>query len=106
MRTRPSLPCVRPDADRPKADGSGCSNHCGFCFEGMDYTWQQIEASETVTLATVIEIINTNEDTTRTSTLINEVPEGYTLPPTNADGTQIAVVTYITEGDREVSTTL
>jgi len=53
-----------------------------------------------MTAGTIVSIINSVDDTTKTSTIWNELPSGLTLPATNAEGTHIATVSYY-EGDAE-----
>ena len=48
--------------------------------------------------ATVIEIVNTPAGTMRTTSIFNDLPAGYTLPPTNAEGTHVHTVPYARSG--------
>ena len=49
----------------------------------------------TIIAATVVEVVNTDDDTTSLSTEYNDIPAGYTIPTnTNAQGTQTFPVTY------------
>ncbi|KAK0631546.1 hypothetical protein B0T14DRAFT_559335 [Immersiella caudata] len=52
-----------------------------------------IEEEKTGTVV-VVQIINTVLDTTRYSTIGNQLPSGYQPPPTNSAGTKIATITY------------
>jgi hypothetical protein len=61
--------------------------------------------STTIEAATVWEIVNTVANTTRTTTSFNELPSGYTPPPTNQDGTHIEKVAYTRSG-QVLTTTL
>jgi hypothetical protein len=46
----------------------------------------------------VVSIINTVSNTTRITTIAEEVPAGFTPPPTNSAGTRIASITYSHQG--------
>ena len=52
------------------------------------YTWSERGVSSTFTAATIITIINTVLNTTRTSTVLNPVPPSIDVPPHNSLGTQ------------------
>jgi hypothetical protein len=51
-------------------------------------------------------IINDDTGVTRTSLVFNDLPDGYTLPPVNEDGTQIWSFPYTLPGGAVSSTTL
>ena len=65
---------------------------------GLYTWWPYISFSKTITAATVVVLVNTARNTTVTSTLFNELPSGYTLPPRNAAGTQVQTVYYNRSG--------
>ncbi|EEP79553.1 predicted protein [Uncinocarpus reesii 1704] len=67
------------------------------------YKWYPHMFSSTIVAATVVKIVNTVAGTTRTSTIYNDLPSGYTLPPTNEDGTQVATVTYSQQGSTKTT---
>ncbi|EER27211.1 hypothetical protein CPC735_025470 [Coccidioides posadasii C735 delta SOWgp] len=76
-----------------------CTPYCKVEVEPVyTFTWYPMEFSTTVVAATVIEIVNTLVGTTRTSTISNDLPSGYTPPATNDDGTQVTTVTYSQQG--------
>lgn len=64
-----------------------------------------MEFSTTIVAATVIEIINTASNTTRTTTVYNELPDGLTVPSTNAAETHIEQIVYTRSGE-ELTTEL
>ncbi|KAF4540810.1 Mucin-2-like [Lasiodiplodia theobromae] len=57
-------------------------------------SWYTNEVTENITYATVITIINTVRNTTRYVTSTVDLPDGYTLPPTNEAGTRLCSVIY------------
>lgn len=59
----------------------------------------------TLVAATVVEIVNTVSKTTRTTTILNQLPSGNNLAPTNSAGTHTEKVTYTRLG-KAVSTDL
>jgi hypothetical protein len=78
---------------------TACSNNCTVCAaDPYSYYWTAYTITETLVAATVIEIVNTLAGTTRTTTIFNDLPAGYTLPPTNAEGTHVQTVTYTRSG--------
>lgn len=84
-----------------RGTAQSCSAKCVITLGGVNHRWTTKSATATVTAATVVEIVNTDLDTTRTSTIFNDDVE---LPTsTNSDGTVTQVVTYTYKG--EVSTT-
>ncbi|KAF2427506.1 hypothetical protein EJ08DRAFT_662813 [Tothia fuscella] len=73
-----------------------CAGKCGFRFPDNNYlTWQAISITANFTHATVVEVINTVRNTTRYSTIFNEVPANITVPPTNKAGTRVATTTIV-----------
>ncbi|KIW95868.1 uncharacterized protein Z519_02932 [Cladophialophora bantiana CBS 173.52] len=61
--------------------------------------WTPRAFDTTIVAATVVQVINTDLDTTKTSTVFNKLPAGYTIPTnTNAKGTQTVEVTYWSTG--------
>ena len=74
---------------------TACSNSCSVCaVNPYTYSWTPYSITGSVVAATVIDIVNTLEDTTRTTTIFDVLPSGYSLPPTNADGTHVQSITY------------
>ncbi|KAI1977662.1 hypothetical protein LOZ53_003581 [Ophidiomyces ophidiicola] len=63
-----------------------------------EYRWFPMPISTTIVAATIVKIVNTVKGTTRTSTIYNSLPSGYTLPPTNSDGKQVSTLTYTQQG--------
>lgn len=57
-------------------------------------SWYTNEVTQNITYATVITIINTVRNTTRYVTSTVDLPDGYTLPPTNEAGTRLCPVNY------------
>jgi hypothetical protein len=84
-----------PDSNQ-EPDPGDCSDDCGFAASGTKLVWQELPPASVTPLGTVFIFVNTVEDTTRFSTSTNQIP---TFPPTNADGTRVATVTYINGGD-------
>jgi len=61
--------------------------------------WTPRYFDTTIVAATVVEVINTDVDATRVTTIYNEIPAGYTIPTnTNSLGTQTVQVTYLRTG--------
>ncbi|KAI9747628.1 MAG: hypothetical protein M1815_004018 [Lichina confinis] len=58
-----------------------------------------VEFTETITAATVVRIINNSTNTTRTTTITNELPPGITPPATNEAGTRVETVTITRPGN-------
>ncbi|KAI9766723.1 MAG: hypothetical protein M1840_006367 [Geoglossum simile] len=75
--------------------GVACS---AWAAEATIYQWDQLTFNTTIVAATVIEIVNTEDSTTKTTTVFNKLPGGYTLPPMNSQGTQVATITYSRTG--------
>lgn len=74
--------------------GVQCAVNCTVSYPSIwSYTWQRIDYTTTVTAATIVYIVNTKANTTRTVTKSNKLPYSYELPPTNAAGTQVATIT-------------
>ncbi|KAF2267580.1 hypothetical protein CC78DRAFT_419641, partial [Lojkania enalia] len=65
--------------------------------------WYPYSFTESIIAATLIVIVNTIYNTTTTSLKLAELPSGYTLPPTNADGTHVSMVTYPRSGNVETT---
>ena len=101
--------CLILDAAFSQSGASGlgangdCVNNCTFIAYGVRLEWREITASTTIALATILEIVNTDEGTTRTTTVRNELPPGTALPHTDADGTRVDTLTYTYQG-QELST--
>jgi len=83
--------------------GSGCSATYPYKWS---YTWQREEHDTTITAATVVYVVNTRTNATRTVTKYNELPAGYTLPPVNAAGTRITILTIPHGPSGNTTTTL
>lgn len=58
----------------------------------VSHYWEKISAIENITIATVLYVVNNSTNTTRTTTVSNEIPRGYTLPDTNEAGTRISTL--------------
>jgi len=81
------------------ASATTCANDCTVCAANpVIYSWTPYTITGTIIAATVVEIVNTADDITRTTTIFNDLPSDYTYPPTNADGTQTRLVTYTRSG--------
>jgi hypothetical protein len=80
--------------------GQSCKADCTVTVYAIeDLRWTPRYFSTTIVAATVVQIVNTDLDTTRTTTVFNELPAGYTAPTnTNAQGTQTVQVTYLRSG--------
>jgi len=70
------------------------------------FGWVPISFNTTITAATVIAIVNTVANTTRYSTKYNDLPPGYTLPPTNDAGTQTTTISKTYNHNSTFTTTL
>jgi len=60
------------------------------------YVWVKQTVTATLTAATIVYVVNNRTNTTRTETIFNSLPDGFTLPPTNVEGTHTAVITVAT----------
>lgn len=65
-------------------------------------TWSQRVFTETIKVADVTLIINRRANTTKTVTNYIPIPDGYTMPPVDAAGSQIVTVT--TDYDKSLTT--
>lgn len=76
------------------------SASCTILGQGGIQYWADKAYSQTARAGTVVvvQVINTILNTTRFSTVGNNVPSGYVPPPTNAAGTKIATVAYMHQG--------
>jgi hypothetical protein len=54
--------------------------------------WTSFKPTETITAATVKLIVNKDTNTTRTTTILNELPSGLETVPTNTAGTRTITV--------------
>jgi hypothetical protein len=78
---------------------TSCQADCSVCATAPHtFSWAPYTFTDTFVAATVVEVINTREGTTKTSTVFNELPDGYAPPPTNAAGTQTTQITYTRSG--------
>ncbi|KKY16083.1 hypothetical protein UCDDS831_g07314 [Diplodia seriata] len=59
-----------------------------------DWYWSKLYVSTTLTAATKYIVINRKTNTTSTKIVYADLPEGFTLPPTDAAGTQAVVTTF------------
>jgi len=83
----------------PSTTATSCQNDCTVCASTpSSLFWTPYSFTETFLAATVVEVINTIDGTTRTSTIFNEVPAGYTQPSTNSAGTHITLLSYTRSG--------
>ena len=80
------------------ASQDACPANCSITGVPQGYMagWSAIETGTTLTAATIIEIINTDLGTTRTTTIYND---NIRLPSTNAQGTRTQLVTYTRDGE-------
>ncbi|PMD53223.1 uncharacterized protein K444DRAFT_635575 [Hyaloscypha bicolor E] len=83
---------------RPTATACQYSNCSVSATRGEKFGWEQKNFNTTIVAATVVTIVNTNLQTSRLTTIFNALLAGYTLPPTNSDGTVIQRITYTTLG--------
>jgi hypothetical protein len=82
-----------------------CSSNCSVTATQPEYWyWTPYTFSTTIVAATVVEIIDTVVQTTRTTTIFNKLPSDYTRPETNAAGTQVQTITFKRSG--QVQTTV
>ncbi|KAH9208077.1 hypothetical protein DL95DRAFT_312527, partial [Leptodontidium sp. 2 PMI_412] len=78
----------------PTASICSISNCSVSASHGQAFGWEQRMVNTTIVAATVVTIVNTNANTSRVTTLFNSLPDGYTLPPTNSEGTVTQRITY------------
>ena len=74
-----------------------CVANCSAGEVVERYYWASQSITATLTAATIVYVVDQEKKTTRTETRFNELPDGVTLPPTNAAGTQTTSVTILTE---------
>ncbi|KAB2573823.1 hypothetical protein DBV05_g7518 [Lasiodiplodia theobromae] len=90
----PATPQITPSPTNVLSNGT-CSAECllliPFC---EDWYWSKLYVSTTLTAATKYIVINRKTNTTSTKIVYADLPDGYTLPPTNAEGTQATVTTF------------
>lgn len=79
-----------------------CAHYCRVTVSEniMVHTWYPYKFDTTITAATLVKIVNTIDNSTRTSWRMNDLPSGYTLPPRNAAGTQVQTVNYTRFGTK------
>ncbi|KAF2005759.1 hypothetical protein P154DRAFT_386293, partial [Amniculicola lignicola CBS 123094] len=76
-----------------------CDTNCSVqAYVPKFHTWVAMNFTTTITAATQFVIVNTVRNTTRTSMVFNDLPSGFTLPPTNDAGTQTTKVTFTISG--------
>ncbi|KAF2464222.1 uncharacterized protein BDR25DRAFT_319301 [Lindgomyces ingoldianus] len=76
-----------------------CSNNCTVTAHFPTvHSWKAYNISTTTTAATLVVIINTVYNTSKTSLRLNELPSGYILPDVNAAGTHVNTVSYTRSG--------
>ena len=85
---------------------TSCLASCTVSDRGTSWEWWPGRVNTTITAATVVYIVNNRTNTTTTSTIFNDLPAGYTIPPSNSAGSQIAVITVETTEGSYTSTTL
>ncbi|EXJ56042.1 hypothetical protein A1O7_08973 [Cladophialophora yegresii CBS 114405] len=74
-------------------------------MNGYRVEWMPKSFSSTIVAATVVKIVNTDQDTTRLSNIYNEIPAGYTVSTnTNTQGMQTLLLTYYRTGKTLTST--
>lgn len=77
---------------------------CTLSGQISKFGWRQISASGTFTAFTIVTIINTVSNITKTSTILAQAPEDFTPPPTNSDGNRVATLTYNANGVNTTTT--
>lgn len=88
----------------PTPAATSCQVDCSVCAEAPStFTWAQYSFTDTFVAATIVEVINTVDGTTKTSTKFNELPDGYKYPPTNSAGTQTTKITYTRAGQEVIT---
>jgi hypothetical protein len=88
----------------PRATPTSCQANCSVTDLAVPQrvVWQPMNFSTTIVAATVTEIVDLQSNTTTITTNYNELPSGYTLPPTNQAGTHVEQVTDFRSG-REIT---
>lgn len=69
-----------------------CSPACGAAQDSTAFQWVKQAVTSTILAAKVIIIFNKATNTTRTETSYYPLPDGKTLPPTNAAGAHITTI--------------
>ena len=90
----------------PTGTASTCPTSANCHYSGPDISsaeWAPMSITTNITVATLVYIVNNRTNTTRTSTILNTIPEGYTQQPTNSDGT--AIYPLVTVAGNVTSTT-
>ncbi|KAG8628275.1 hypothetical protein KVT40_004148 [Elsinoe batatas] len=62
-------------------------------WAGYLVSWQKMSVTATITAATVIKVINDNDNTTSTKTVYADLPSGVTIPPTAPNGRRVQQIT-------------
>lgn len=89
-----STPQTTPLPTSPPTNGS-CQADCLLKIPfNEDWYWSKLFVSTTLTAATKYVIINKKTNTTSTKIVYADLPEGFTLPPTNPEGTQALFTTF------------
>lgn len=74
---------------------TACSNSCTVGVANPYYFyWTPYSITGTVVASTVIEIVDTLDDATRTTNVFADLPTDYLLPPTDVGGTYAEVIAY------------
>ncbi|KAK1750898.1 hypothetical protein QBC47DRAFT_88805 [Echria macrotheca] len=92
---------TKPDRLEARQTTSEPCGHEATCTVSGDvgrYHWRQIRASGTFTAFTIVTVINTVSNTTRTSTVLADTPGNFQPPQTNSEGKRIQTLTYNANG--------
>lgn len=89
-----STPQITPSPTSLPTNGS-CEADCWLRIPfNEDWYWSKLYISTTLTAATKVIIINKKTNTTSTKIIYADLPEGFTLPPTDVQGTQAVSTTF------------
>ena len=82
----------------PGSCGPGAS--CGVIGTAVIDQWapKAYSVEHSTGTVVVVQIINTESNTTRISTIAEKLPPGFEPPPTNSMGTRTAAVSYAHDG--------
>ena len=83
-----------------------CQADCNAFEPIVGHSWFPIQITANFTYATVILIVDERTNQTITSTKTNALPDGVTMPPTNAAGTHVSTITYETAVGKSTTTVL
>jgi hypothetical protein len=87
-------------AQNTSASITGCRPQCEIAVSALTWNWRSASITSSIVYATVLYITDDVDGTVRTSTLLNELPSGITVPSLNQAGTHVEQATVETAKGR------